>query len=251
MDRDKIIKLLEDVSSGKLDVDAAFGELKELPFTDLGYARIDTHRDIRLGFPEVVFGQGKTVAQIIGIAGKMLERHERLLITRVDAQNAEDVMKEVKVLQYDEAARVLYARPEKIKISGNGKIVVMSAGTADIPVAREASLSAEVMGNEVVEIFDVGVSGIHRLFEYRPLFESASVVIVVAGMEGALASVIGGLVAAPVLAVPTSVGYGASLNGIAALLAMLNSCAPAVAVVNIDNGFGAAAMASSINHLKY
>lgn len=250
MDRKKIIELLSDVRDGRVEVDQAVERIRELPVSELEFARLDTHRQLRTGFPEVVFGLGKTADQIIEISKRLLEHHDRLLITRVEPESADIIRKTVPELVYDAHARLLYREPDEIEITGNGTISIVCAGTSDMPVAREAALTARLMGNRVEEIYDVGVAGIHRLLEHSQRLQESAVVVVVAGMEGALASVVGGLVACPVIAVPTSIGYGASFGGLAALLAMLNSCATGVAVVNIDNGFGAAAMASSINHLK-
>ena len=214
---------------------------------DLLFARVDHARAARQGFPEVIFGQGKTPEQIARIAGAIVARGHSLLVTRTDRIAYAKVAKVVPDAHFHEVARIIERRVEIPR--GRGVVVVAAAGTSDLPVAEEAAISAEVMGNDVDRLYDVGVAGIHRLLAERARLEQARVVIVVAGMEGALASVVGGLVAAPVIAVPTSVGYGASFGGIAALLAMLNSCAAGVSVVNIDNGFGAAAIASAINHL--
>lgn len=217
------------------------------PLEDLGYARVDHQRADRQGFPEVIFGQGKTPAQIAGIARAIVERGHSLLITRTDTTAFESVAKVVPDARFHEQARIIERRADVPR--GQGVVLIAAAGTSDIPVAEEAAVSAEVMGNDVDRLYDVGVAGLHRLLAERHRLLSARVVIAVAGMEGALASVVGGLVRVPVVAVPTSVGYGASFGGVAALLAMLNSCATGVSVVNIDNGFGAAAVASSINHL--
>jgi pyridinium-3,5-biscarboxylic acid mononucleotide synthase len=214
---------------------------------DLGFARVDHHRSVRQGFPEVVFGQGKTPSQIAEIAQAIVGRGQTLLVTRTDAASHEAVAKLVPDAVFHEQARIIERRAPVDP--GKGVVLITAAGTSDIPVAEEASVSAEVMGNAVDRLYDVGVAGLHRLLAERDRLLAARVVIVVAGMEGALPSVVGGLVKVPVIAVPTSVGYGASFGGITALLAMLNSCAIGVGVVNIDNGFGAAAIASSINHL--
>jgi NCAIR mutase (PurE)-related protein len=214
---------------------------------DLGFARVDHDRLDRQGFPEVVFGQGKTATQIAGIAEAIVRRGHSLLVTRTDRAAFDEVAKLVPDVAFHEQARIVERRVDGPR--GRGVILVAAAGTSDIPVADEAAVSAEVMGNDVDRLYDVGVAGLHRLLTERPRLAAARVVIVVAGMEGALPSVVGGLVAAPVVAVPTSVGYGASFGGMTALLAMLNSCATGVSVVNIDNGFGAAAVASAINHL--
>ena len=243
--------LFDAVREGRLDpaeaerraADQLHGELVE----DLGFARVDHHRSARQGFPEVVFGQGKTPAQVARIAEAIVARQHGLLITRTDTSAYAAVARVVPDATFHEQARIIERRVAGDP--GRGVILVAAAGTSDIPVAEEAAISAEVMGNDVDRLYDVGVAGLHRLLSERHRLEAARVVIAVAGMEGALASVVGGLVRVPVVAVPTSVGYGASFGGIAALLAMLNSCASGVSVVNIDNGFGAAAIASSINHL--
>ena len=219
------------------------------PIEDLGFARVDHHRAVRNGFPEVIFGQGKTPDQIARIARAIVDRGHSLLVTRTDASAHAAVAKVVPDVTFHEQARIIERRIPGER--GHGVILVAAAGTSDIPVAEEAAVSAEVMGNEVDRLYDVGVAGLHRLLAERDRLTSAHVVICVAGMEGALPSVIGGLVRVPVVAVPTSIGYGASFGGMTALLAMLNSCATGVAVVNIDNGFGAAAVASKINHLQH
>ena len=237
--------LLERVAAGEVPVDEAVLELKREPFEDLGYAKVDFHRDVRQGVPEVVFGAGKTPAQIAGIASRMLERGEgSVIITRISRETADAVSAEVPV-RYDPVSRLAVAGdrfPERV-----GKVVVITAGTSDIPVAEEAAQTAEYLGNNVVRVFDAGVSGIHRLLAHSDDIMTANAIVAVAGMEGALASVVGGMADCPVIAVPTSVGYGASFGGLAALLAMLNSCASGVSVVNIDNGFGAGYLASMIN----
>jgi pyridinium-3,5-biscarboxylic acid mononucleotide synthase len=247
----KLRALLDAVSAGALSpADAeqqALDAVAAASFEDLSFARVDHHRSIRQGFPEVIFGQGKTVDQIARIAHAIVLRGHSLLITRTDTTAYREVAKLVPDARFHEEARIIERRVEMPK--GRGVVLIAAAGTSDIPVAEEAAISAEVMGNDVDRLYDVGVAGLHRLLAERDRLSQARVLIVVAGMEGALASVVGGLVAAPVVAVPTSVGYGASFGGIAALLAMLNSCATGVAVVNIDNGFGAAAIASAINHL--
>ncbi len=221
-------------------------ELRTLPYEDLGFAKIDTHRDLRTGFPEVVFCEGKTSEQLAAIAGAIAARGGLLMATRADTAAFDAIREAVPDATYHEKARIVTAGPAREK-GGGGSILVVSAGTSDMPVAEEAAVTAEVMGNDVVRLYDVGVAGIHRLFAHRDEFERASVIIVVAGMEGALASVVGGLTDKPVVAVPTSVGYGASFEGLSALLTMLNSCAPGVVVVNIDNGFGAGYFASGVN----
>ena len=243
--------ILDAVAAGTLTAsDAerlASNELAGTAIEDLAFARVDHTRANRQGFPEVIFGQGKTADQIARIAHAIVSRGHSLLVTRTDRAAYGAVAKLVPDAQFHEHARIIERRVEIPR--GKGTVVVAAAGTSDIPVAEEAAISADVMGNDVDRLYDVGVAGIHRLLAERSRIETARVIIVVAGMEGALASVVGGLVSAPVVAVPTSVGYGASFGGIAALLAMLNSCATGVSVVNIDNGFGAAAIASAINHL--
>jgi NCAIR mutase (PurE)-related protein len=243
--------ILDAVATGTMSAaDAervALAELAGAAIEDLAFARVDHTRARRQGFPEVIFGQGKTAAQIARIAHAIVQRGHSLLVTRTDSAAFGEVAKVVPDARFHEQARIIERRVEMPR--GKGTVVVAAAGTSDIPVAEEAAISAEVMGNAIDRLYDVGVAGIHRLLAERARIEAARVIIVVAGMEGALASVVGGLVSAPVIAVPTSVGYGASFGGIAALLAMLNSCATGVSVVNIDNGFGAAAIASAINHL--
>jgi len=222
-------------------------ELKDLPFEDLGFACIDHHRGLRRGLSEVIFGEGKEPGDILAIMDSMIRRKERILITRLSQEKADIVLERFPAGVYHRRARILILDTLPVEQSGKGTIMVMSAGTSDIPVAEEAALTARFMGNPVETIYDVGVSGIHRVLAHRDNLAKASVVIVVAGMEGALPSVVGGLVDRPVIAVPTSVGYGASFGGITALLGMLNSCASGVTVVNIDNGFGAGYAASIIN----
>lgn len=240
--------ILEKVQTGQMTVDEALLQIKKEPFADIGYAKVDLHRKIRQGTAEVIYGAGKTPEQIIGILNTMLQNgQETVLITRLSAEAAEQVQT-VHPITYNAQARVaiLGTMPEP---DGIGKIVVATAGTSDIPVAEEAALTAKVLGNEVQRLYDVGVAGLHRLLANLDGLMQASVVIAIAGMEGALASVLGGLVDCPVIAVPTSVGYGASFGGVSALLAMLTSCASGTAVVNIDNGFGAGFLASRINHI--
>jgi NCAIR mutase (PurE)-related protein len=241
--------LLEAVRAGQVDVDTAAERLSRLPFLDTAQARIDTHRSLRQGIPEVVYGERKTVGQIVEIARALHGEDQPVLVTRVDAEKAQAAMREFPALQFDPAARLLWTGPEEGPILGKGTILVVSAGTADLPVAAEAQQVARRFGNKVELLQDVGVAGLHRLLASTDLLRSARVLIVVAGMEGALPSVIGGLVDKPVIAVPTSVGYGASLGGVSALLGMLTSCASNVTVVNIDNGFGAAHVATLINRL--
>jgi pyridinium-3,5-biscarboxylic acid mononucleotide synthase len=239
--------LLKTVKSGETAIDDAMAQLKSLPFEDLGFARIDHHRTLRKGFPEVIWGEGKTTSQILSIMRQMKDKGHHTLITRLDEKKARAVQKVFRKSQYYPRSRVLTLIDHPIEIIGKGTILVITAGTTDIPVAEEAALTAQVMGNRVETLYDVGVAGIHRLLSERERLEKARVLIVVAGMEGALPSVVGGLVDRPVIAVPTSIGYGTSFGGVTALLAMLNSCASGVAVVNIDNGFGAGYMASLIN----
>ena len=242
-------ELLEKLARGEISVDDTLLKLKLKPFEDIGYAKVDTHRSVRQGVAEVIYGAGKTTEQILGIAQKMLENGQKtILITRLSKESAEEIQKEMP-LDYRADARIGIIG-EKAKASGIGKIVVATGGTSDIPVAEEAAITAETFGNEVVRLYDVGVAGLHRLLARIEDIMSASVIIAIAGMEGALASVIGGLADCPVIAVPTSVGYGASFNGLSALLSMLNSCASGVSVVNIDNGFGAGYLAHMINHMK-
>src|SRR6186997_2504826 len=252
MNRLQLRALLDDVQSGALTPEAAQDELlqflRQSPFEDIGFARIDHHRNVRQGFPEVVFGQGKTPEQIAAISERIVAVKHNLLVTRTTAGAYEVVRKALPAAAFHPEARAITLRSVEMP-PGRGTILVAAAGTADLPVAEEAVVSAEIMGNKVDRLYDVGVAGLHRLLAEHARLCAAHVVIVVAGMEGALPSVVGGLVDVPVIAVPTSVGYGASFGGLTALLAMLNSCASGVSVVNIDNGFGAAAIASSINHL--
>jgi pyridinium-3,5-biscarboxylic acid mononucleotide synthase len=251
MNRGDVRTLLEDVQAQRLTPEQAHARLlqflRQAPFEDIGFARVDHHRTLRQGFPEVVFGPGKSPDQIAAIAERIVAAGHSLLITRTDARAFDTVRQKVPDVVFHELARAI-TRPGNAP-PGKGTIVIAAAGTADLPVAEEAAVSAEIMGNTVDRMYDVGVAGLHRLLAEHHRLIAARVVIVVAGMEGALPSVVGGLVDVPVVAVPTSVGYGASFGGLTALLAMLNSCASGVSVVNIDNGFGAAAIASSINHL--
>lgn len=247
MDDRHLRRLLEEVRGGRLHVDAAVENLRTLPFEDLGYAKLDYHRCIRQGVPEVIFCQGKTVRQIQGIVERMAQNHSNVLASRADRQVFEGIQEVVRDSQYHEIARMVVINP--VEVEKTGSIAVVSAGTSDMPVAEEAAVTAETLGNDVNRIYDVGVAGIHRVLHWRDDLFRANVVVVVAGMEGALASVVGGLVCAPVIGVPTSVGYGASFGGIAALLSMLNSCASGVSVVNIDNGFGAGFQANLINKM--
>lgn len=242
-------KILEQYKNDTISLEEALLELKKAPFADIGYAKVDLHRKVRQGAAEVIYGEGKTPEQIIGICDAMLKNGQKtILITRLP-EAAAGIISNVFQMTYHAQARIgiIGSLPAP---DGIGKIVVATGGTSDIPVAEEAALTAEVLGNEVVRLYDVGVAGVHRLLSHLDLLMEASVVIAVAGMEGALASVVGGLVDCPVIAVPTSVGYGASLGGISALLSMLNSCASGVSVVNIDNGFGAGFSASRINHME-
>ena len=248
MDQNQLRALLEEVRGGAVDIDAALERLRHMPFEDLGFAKVDHHRALRHGMPEVVFGQGKTPDQISSIAGALLARAQNVLVTRIDPLVAARLSQEHAGTEYFPASRALRVWRDR-KILGKGKIAVICAGTSDLPVAEEAQVTAEVMGNQVDAIHDIGVAGIHRLLHHRERLADARVIIVCAGMEGALPSVVGGLVMAPVIAVPTSVGYGASFHGLAALLGMLNSCASNVTVVNIDNGFGAGYAASLMNRL--
>lgn len=245
----EVREILTAVRDGRLDVEEALQELKLQPFRDLGYAKVDTHRKVRQGTAEVIYGAGKTAEQILGICQNMLENGQKtILITRLSSESA-DYLQGQLPLTYYEAPKIAIVGPMPTP-HGLGKILVMTGGTSDIPVAEEAALTAEVLGNEVTRIYDVGVAGIHRLLSHMEQIMSASVIIAIAGMEGALASVVGGLADCPIIAVPTSVGYGAAFQGLAALLSMLNSCASGVGVVNIDNGFGAGYLAAMINHME-
>jgi NCAIR mutase (PurE)-related protein len=246
MSEEQLRTLLEQVQSGSIAIDAALDRMRHLPFEDLGFAKIDHHRALRQGMPEVVFAKGKTPEQVATIAGRLLRNARNILITRADAPTAELVKQVAPEAEYFPLSGALRVWNDRT-IQGKGKVAVVCAGTSDIPVAEEAQVTAEVMGNEVDVIYDIGVAGIHRLMSNRERLCAARVVVVCAGMEGALPSAVGGLVACPVIAVPTSVGYGASFHGLAALLGMLNSCASNVTVVNIDNGFGAGYVASLIN----
>ncbi len=246
MNESQIRALLEQVRSGELPVDEASTRLRSLPFEDLGFAQVDHHRALRCGFPEVIFCTGKTDDQVAAIAERIVASGSDLLATRATPAMHEAVRTRCPSAEYHEAARTIVVQ-ENWQDQGIGEVLVVSAGTSDIPVAEEAAVTARVLGNRVERVFDVGVAGIHRLFSHREAIMNASVLIVVAGMEGALPSVVGGMVSRPVIAVPTSVGYGASFNGLAALLAMLNSCASGVTVVNIDGGFNAGYAAGLIN----
>ncbi|HXG91900.1 MAG TPA: nickel pincer cofactor biosynthesis protein LarB [Blastocatellia bacterium] len=246
MNRDRIKELLEEVRAGRMDLESATEHLAHLPYEDIEFARVDHHRELRLGFPEVILGQGKTVEQIVKIAERILAKSANLIVSRTTEEVFGQISKLAREAEFHREARMITVLRDRTP-RGEGAIAVISAGTSDIPVAEEAAVTAEAMGNRVSRIYDVGVAGIHRLFGARSAFASARVVIVVAGMEGALPSVVGGMVSVPVIAVPTSIGYGAAFNGLAALLGMLNSCASNVTVVNIDNGFGAGFVASLIN----
>jgi pyridinium-3,5-biscarboxylic acid mononucleotide synthase len=252
MTESELRRMLDEVRAGALDAETAAARIHDAlavaPFEDLGFARVDTHRHLRQGFPEVILGLGKTPAQIAAVADRIVARGQALLVTRASADAWEAVRAVVPTATYHEDARAITLRQGEI-MPGIGTVLIACAGTSDLPVAEEAAVTAEIMGNTVDRLYDVGVAGLHRLLHEHERLRQARVLIVVAGMEGALPSVIGGLVRVPVIAVPTSVGYGASYGGIAALLGMLNSCASGVAVVNIDNGFGAACLASRINHL--
>lgn len=246
----EITQILEAVRSGELSVEAALLQLKVQPFADIGYAKVDLHRKIRQGAAEVIYGAGKTPEQISGILDVMRQNGQgTILITRLSGKAADSLAQTYPLVYHREAhAAVLGSLPEP---DGLGRILIATGGTSDIPVAEEAALTAQVLGNEVTKLYDIGVAGLHRTLAHIEEIMNASVIVVIAGMEGALASVIGGLADCPVIAVPTSVGYGASFHGLSALLSMLNSCAGGVSVVNIDNGFGAGYLASKINHLKH
>ena len=247
MDPKDLKSLLNNVKNGDLDVEEAIERLRHLPFEEIDCASIDHHRELRQGFPEVILGESKTVGQIEQIITILMNKGNNVLVTRLVEDKYLRLKEKFPVAEYHADARCLTIEQKPVEMLGKGTILVISAGTSDIPVAAEALITAKMMGNEVQHLYDVGVSGIHRLLAHKELLFSASVLIVVAGMEGALPSVVGGMVSRPVIAVPTSVGYGASFGGIAALLGMLNSCASGVTVVNIDNGFGAAYAASLMN----
>jgi NCAIR mutase (PurE)-related protein len=246
MDANKLRELLAQVSAGKASVDDAFTQLKALPFADLGYAMVDHHRALRQGVPEVIFGMGKTAGQIAGIAKELARAGSNVLVTRLDADKAKDVLAAVPELTYAELARVATIEQAPIPQLGASPVALVSAGTGDMPVAEECAETLRMLGVPVERIYDVGVAGIHRLLSKREAFDRASIAIVVAGMEGALPSAVGGLVSVPVIAVPTSIGYGAAFGGLSALTCMLTSCASGVTVCNIDNGFGAAFAAARI-----
>lgn len=248
MNANELRSLFAEVRAGKLSPDDAVAKLRHLPFEDLGFAKVDHHRAVRTGIPEVVMAAGKTPAQVASIFVRLAKHGHNVLATRASPDHFQAVKKKVRAAEFHELARAVVLMKDK-HTYGRGKIAVVSAGTSDIPVAEEAVITAQTMGNEVEHFYDVGVAGIHRLFAHSRALMQARVIVVCAGMEGALPSVVGGLVGAPVIAVPTSIGYGASFEGLAALLGMLNSCASNVSVVNIDNGFGAGYVASIINRL--
>lgn len=245
-----IKKILENVKSNDLDIESALNQLKDLPYENIGYANIDHHRSLRNGYPEVIYCDGKSDEHILGIIEKMNEKNSNILGTRCKKETFEKIIKLYPRAEYEELSKIVKIKNEEIIQDGKGTILIVTGGTSDIPVADEAYHTASFFGNNVERLYDVGVAGIHRLLNNRDVIDSARVIVAVAGMEGALPSVIGGLVNVPVIAVPTSVGYGANFNGLAPLLAMLNSCASGISVVNIDNGFGAGYLASTINKLK-
>ncbi len=249
MDTQLLRQLLEQVAGGNVSPDDAMSRLRSLPFEDLGFAKVDHHRVLRQGFPEVIFGQGKTPEQIVRIAKALHDQGSSVLVTRVDDQKAQSVLAAMPELKYNHQARCMTFVSTNPPPAGKGTVAVVAAGTSDLPVAMEAVLTAELMGSNVAKVFDVGVSGLHRLFAQADVLTSARCFVVVAGMEGALPSVVAGLVDKPVIAVPTSVGYGTAFGGLAALLGMLNSCAPGLSVVNIDNGFGGGYLAGMIDHM--
>lgn len=248
MDTDSLRKLLNEVKNDELSIDDALLKLKKLPFEDIGFAKIDNHRALRVGYPEVIFCEGKAIEHIKKIVSKMIEEGSDVLATRASREVYEAIKSVDDGAEYYDLARICFIKKKEIKKT-KGKILVVSGGTSDIPVAEEAAITAEVLGNTVERLYDVGVAGLHRLLSNTDKLFEARVVITVAGMEGALASVVGGLVDKPVIAVPTSIGYGASFKGLSALLTMLNSCASGIGVVNIDNGFGAGYLASTINKI--
>ncbi|MGZ3578044.1 MAG: nickel pincer cofactor biosynthesis protein LarB [Syntrophales bacterium] len=248
MDREKITRLLENVRTGKTGIDDALRALRSFPYHDLGDAKIDTHRDLRRGFPEVILCRGKTIEQITRIVESLSPETKFIMATKAEKAVFKAIRKIRKDAVYYETAKIVLAGKKRKKKSVKS-ILVVTAGTSDVPIAEEAAVTAEIMGNAVERIYDIGVAGVHRLFDSREKLFKANVIIVVAGMEGALASIIGGLVDSPVISVPTSVGYGASFEGLAALLSMLNCCSPGSVTVNIDNGFGAGYFASLINHM--
>lgn len=243
-------ELLENVKNNSVDIDLALEKLKNLPYEDLGYANVDHHRQIRNGYPEVIYCEGKEDEHILGIIEKMNQKGSNILGTRCRKETFDKVREVYPIAEYEKLSKILKIQNHEIENRGKGKIVVVTGGTSDIPVADEAYYTAKFLGNDVIRIYDVGVAGIHRLLNKKHILDSARVIVAVAGMEGALPSVVGGLVDVPVIAVPTSVGYGANFGGLSSLLTMLNSCASGISVVNIDNGFGAGYLASMINKLK-
>lgn len=248
MEKKLLEKILKDIKNNRIDISSALQQIKHLPYVNMDFCKFDTHRSLRRGYPEVVLCQGKKIEHIIGIVKKMKEIENNIILTRVDKKIYDEIKNIEENAKYFEDARIILIERKKIKTKNNKKyILVISAGTSDICVAEEAAVTSEIFGNKVVRLYDVGVAGIHRLFDKLSLITSANVLIVVAGMEGALPSVVAGLVDKPVIAVPTSIGYGANFQGLAPLLTMLNSCSPGIAVVNIDNGFGAGYLASLIN----
>lgn len=249
MTEQRIRDILKRVASRKMSAAQALESLRDLPFEDLEFAKLDRHRSLRRGVPEVIFGEGKSAAQIAAIGARVIAGGQNLIITRLSADKAREVKRLLRGLEYRAEAQLAMIEKEPVRLRGHGIVVVISAGTSDIAVAEEAALCARLFGNRVARLYDVGVAGLHRLTAHLDLLKSASVLIVVAGMEGALPSVVAGMLDKPVIAVPTSVGYGSAFGGIAALLGMLNSCSSGVTVVNIDNGFGAGCVASVINHL--
>lgn len=246
--KDRFLEILNEVSEHRISPEEALEKLKDYPYCDLDFAKVDHHRELRKGYPEIVYGSGKTPEQIADISREIIRKGSNLLVTRVDRDAYARIEDKIEGAVYNPKARTITLR-QKDPVPGKGKVVILTAGTSDIPVAEEAFVTSEILGNETERVYDVGVAGLHRLLGEFERIKQARVVIAVAGMEGALPSVVAGLVRVPVIAVPTSIGYGASFNGLAALLAMLNACPGGVAVVNIDNGFGAAYLASVINHL--
>jgi len=250
MNKHHLTRLLQAIHDGQTSIDEGLRQLSQLPYEDVGVALIDHHRELRQGVPEIVLGESKSLEQLQTILTAMAAKGGNILVTRLNAEKAEVLCRELPKAEYDQDARTLILKQQQIEETGTGTVLVVCAGTSDIPVAREAVITARMLGNRVAELVDVGVAGIHRLLAQGEKLQDAAVIIVVAGMEGALPSVVGGLVSVPVIAVPTSVGYGAAFGGIAALLGMLNSCASGVTVVNIDNGFGAAFAANRINKIS-
>lgn len=248
MHENKIRQIMQELQGQEINIDQALQQFKNLPFEDLGFAHVDHHRQLRTGYPETIFGEGKTVEQIVGIAEKMMDKQVNIMATRVEEPVYQGLKNLSKSAEYYKTAKIALIRNRAIETT-TSSILILTAGTSDIPVAEEAAVTSEVMGNKVSRLFDVGVAGIHRLLSNKHKLDSASVLVVVAGMDGALPSVVAGLTDKPVIAVPTSVGYGASFGGVAALLTMLNSCANGVTVVNIDNGYGAGYAASVINQI--